>query len=106
MKILFSFPVLILLLCISLTGMENAYLQKTEAESMDLINSIFSLILIGSILLKAIFSGKKKSEKEEDKKEENKKESPFGALEASIIGKAQDGAEFYLVKMPQAKQLN
>ena len=103
MKILFSFPVLILLLCISLTGMENAFLQKTVAESMDLINSIFSLILIGAILLKAIFSGKKKNEKETDQKDENKQESPFGALEASIVGKAKDGAEFYLVKMPQAK---
>ncbi|MEM1136120.1 MAG: hypothetical protein AAGI07_09790 [Bacteroidota bacterium] len=103
MKILFSFPVLLLLLGISFTRMENTYNLHTEAETMDLINSIFSLILIGAILLKAIFSGKKNSQEKE--KEENKKSLPFNELETNIIGKAEDGSKFYLVKMSNSKEL-
>ncbi len=89
MKILTSIPFLSILLVISLAGMETTPAYELKGFFFASIN----LAILTLILFKAIFS-KKAANANISEKERN-----LDKFKGNLVGKAEDGTEYYLIKM-------
>jgi hypothetical protein len=92
MKILTSIPALLFFLSISLAGME----KTPEGETLSFMYAISTVIILTLIMFKAIFSQKRKKEAV---KENMTSYNALDAIKGNLVGKAEDGTEYYLIKM-------
>lgn len=94
MKALFSIPVLLFFLCMSLAAME----KTPESDAKSLVYAITTILILTAIMFRTIFTKKTKKEETTEIQATGIPNS-IEALKGNIVGRAEDGTEYYLIKM-------